>query len=69
MPFKNNINKNIKESIKTFKEKFSISENFYNYFYDNWIPFFEQNILVLNNVDIKLRTNNSLENFNKLLKK
>lgn len=69
MPFKNNINKNIKESIKTFKEKFPISEGFYNYFYDNWILFFEQNILVLNNVDIKLRTNNSLENFNKLLKK
>lgn len=29
-------------------------------------PLFEQKLLNLNNIDIKIRTNNSLENFNKL---
>ena len=69
LPFINNINITINDKIDKFKKKYPIDEEFYNYFNNYWIPFFEQKILVLKDVDIKLRTNNSLENFNKLLKK
>ncbi len=46
------------KKIETFKQKFPINEDFYNYFIDYWLPFFENKILFLKEVDIKLRSNN-----------
>ena len=68
LPFKKDVNKKIKDYIINFKKSYPLKDEFYNYFFDNWIPFFEQKVLSLNSINIKIRTNNSLENFNKLLK-
>ena len=69
LPFKKDVNKKIKDYVISFKKTYPLNDEFYNYFFDNWIPFFEQKVLSLNNINIKIRTNNSLENFNKILKK
>ena len=43
-------------------------ESFISYFIETWIKYFNDESLSLNDVFIKFRTNNCLENFNKQLK-
>ena len=67
LPFKKNIDKSIhKEINKSFKNK--IYKDFKEYFIKQWIPYFKNKILLLRGVNIKFRTNNSLENFNRIFK-
>ena len=47
----------------------NILENFLVYFKEQLVQYFDKGILELNDVSIKFRTNNSLENFNRILKK
>ena len=47
----------------------NILENFLVYFKEQRVQYFDKGILELNDVSIKFRTNNSLENFNRILKK
>ena len=47
----------------------NILENFLVYFKEQLVQYFDKGILELNDVSIKFRTNNSLENFNIILKK
>ena len=69
LPFKKDVNKKIKDYVLNYKKTYPLKEELFNYFFNQWIPFFEKNVLSLNNINIKIRTNNSLENFSKLLKK
>ena len=67
LPFKKNIDKSINKKInKSFKNK--IYKYFKEYFIKQWIPYFKNKILLLRGVNIKFRTNNSLENFNRIFK-
>ncbi len=56
----------IKKLIKYLKIKFI--KNLKNIFQSNWLPFFKNKILILRGVNTKFRTNNSLENFNRIFK-
>ena len=67
LPFIPNINKNIKSKIKQFKNKYKNNKiylEFIEYFEKQWIIYFERGDLKLNHIDIKIRTNNCLENYN-----
>lgn len=68
LPFKSNINKTIDKEIKMICKKNKIYKDFGKYLITQWSPYFKDNILVLRNIDIKFRTNNSIENFNKFFK-
>ena len=60
------------EKIKIDKElenPQTILEEFINYFENQWLKYFEKDILNLNKLNIKFRSNNCLENFNRQLKK
>ena len=48
--------------------KNKIYKPFLEYINNQWIEFFENKILCLDKVNIKFRTTNSLENFNRVLK-
>ena len=43
-------------------------ENFILYFNENWLNYFKDGTLNLKYIDIKFRTNNCHENFNRILK-
>ena len=69
LPFLNlSENKIIKIMESTFKNFKNELQNFISYFKDNWLFYFKDGSLNLNDVNIKFRTNNSLENFNRQLK-
>ena len=68
----NYINTNYKEILNikvedNMEKPNIILENFLNYFKNQWIDYFEQDIVNLKGVNIKFRSNNCLENFNKQL--
>ena len=69
LPFKNMKNENlikyIEKSLNKYKNEL---ESFISYFKETWIKYFNDESLSLNNILIKFRTNNCLENFNKQLK-
>jgi len=65
LPFKNNIDKNIYREINKICKKNKKYNEFKEYFTEQWIPYFKNKILVLKDIDIKFRTNNSIENFNR----
>ena len=68
LPFVYNIDKSIKKNINSFfkdKKKYSF---FKSYLLDQWVEFFVNNSLKLNNITIKFRTNNSIENYNRRFK-
>ena len=54
------------------KEKANIPKNilddFILYFEEQWLSYFKDGSLQLDEINIKFRTNNSLENFNRRLK-
>ena len=64
LPFKAKIDKLIGKEIKNICKKDKFYKDFQNYFIDQWEPYFKNKSLVLLNVHKKIRTNNSLENFN-----
>ena len=43
-------------------------DDFIIYFNEQWLEYFNNGILELNDINIKFRTNNSLENFNRKFK-
>ena len=55
----------IKEKFKNYIIELN---DFILYFKQTWIKFFNNESLFLNNVNIKFRTNNSSENFNRIFK-
>ena len=66
LPFIPNINKIIKTKINKFKTKYKKNKvylDFINYCVKQWLLYFERSDLNLNNIHIKIRTNNSLENY------
>ena len=63
LPFKFKIEKNIDKEIKKICKKNSFYKDFCDYFLEEWSKYFKDKSLVLNDVHIKVRTNNSLENF------
>lgn len=68
LPFVYNIDKSIKKNINSFfkdKKKYSF---FKSYLLDQWVEFFVNNSLKLNNITIKFRTNNAIENYNRRFK-
>ena len=59
-----------KKDSKLSKEaKEIILEDFNTYFKGQWLDYFTKGVLVLNHINIKYRSNNCLENFNKQLKR
>ena len=67
LPFLSNINKNIdKENNKIYK--INLNKDFKNYFKDQWISYFKNKALIIKDINIIFRANNSLENFNRILK-
>jgi len=68
IPFINNININCEKELNILMNKCPNYEDFYRYYKKQWIPILKDKILNLKNVDIKIRTNNSIENFNKIFK-
>jgi len=68
LPFIEDINKNIcKEINKIFKKKGDYFK-FNKYFTSTWSCYFKNGALCLKNVNIKICTHNSLENFNRRFK-
>ena len=69
LPFENldinNIKKKMLENFKIYNKEL---ENFILYFNENWLNYFKDGTLNLKYIDIKFRTNNCLENFNRILK-
>ena len=68
IPFINNIEKKIDKEIEKICKINNIYNNFLNYFKNFWSPYFKDKILNLREIDIKFRTTNSLENFNRIIK-
>ena len=68
IPFKVNIEKNIDKEIKKICKKNTFYKDFCKYFMDEWCKYFKDNSLVLKDIHKKVRTNNSLENFNRIFK-
>ena len=68
LPFKDNIDKIIEKEIKNIckKNKFYNYKDFGKYFEDQWVKYFKDKSLVLRNIHKKAKTNNSLENFNRM---
>ena len=64
---------NYKKVINYIKQKsimkYECLENFVTYFEQTWINFFKDETLKLDDTNIKFRTNNILERFNRTLKK
>ena len=61
LPFKLNIEKNIDKEIKKICKENIFYKEFFNYFLAEWSKYFKDKSLVLNDVHIKVRTNNSLK--------
>ena len=68
LPFIENINKNIVKSINNICKKDKIYKDFNKYFINQWSEYFNNKSLCLKDIDKKFRTNNSLENFNRIFK-
>ena len=68
LPFKKNIDKNINKEINKICNIDKFYNDFKNYFINQWIFYFKNKSLVLYKENIKFRTNNSLENFNRFFK-
>ena len=68
LPFKKNIEKNIEKEIKMLFKKNKIYNHFLDYFNNQWVDYFKNKTLCLENINIKFRTTNSLENFNRIFK-
>ena len=66
IPFIIDINIKCEKEFKNFMNKYPHYEDFYKYYNKQWIPILKNKILNLKNRDIKIRTNNTLENFNKI---
>ena len=49
-------------------QKNKFYKDFGKYFEDQWVKYFKDKSLVLRNIHKKVRTNNSLENFNRIYK-
>lgn len=68
LPFIDNINKIIDKEVNKLFKKISEYSIFNKYFLSTWSKYFKNGSLCLKNVNIKIRTNNSLENFNRRFK-
>ena len=68
LPSKNNIDKNIDKQINKICKKNKIYNDFKDYFIETWSKYFRDKTLVLKDIDKKIRTNNSIENFNRNFK-
>ena len=55
----------IEKSLNLNREEF---ESFLSYFIETWVKYFNDESLFLDDIKIKFRSNNCLENFNKQLK-
>ena len=55
-------------TINTIYKKNKIYKDFNKYFINQWSDYYINKTLCLKNIDIKFRTNNSLENFNRIFK-
>ena len=60
IPFINEINLNCEKELKHLKNKYPNYKDFYRYYKKQWIPILKDKIVNLKNVDIKIRTNNSI---------
>ena len=61
------LEKNKKENFsKKIEKNSNKAQDFFNYVRDQWLPIFEKGILNLKDINIKIRTNNWFDNFNKL---
>lgn len=70
LPFLKLKGKDIEEYLKDNTKKFKTElEEFYLYFKSTWIKYFNNGVLWLNDINIKFRTNNCLESYNKQLKR
>ena len=67
LPFIKNINKIDKEIKKSFSKKKEY-DDFLTYFKNQWLDYFKNGSLGLEKLNIKFRTTNSLENFNRIFK-
>ena len=54
--------------MKKICKKISFYKDFCEYFFEEWCKYFNDNSLVLKDIHIKVRTNNSFENFNRIFK-
>ena len=68
LPFIENINKNIVNSMIKICKKNILFKDFNKYFINQWSEYFINKTLCLKDINIKFRTNNSLENFNRIFK-
>ena len=55
--------------LKIYAMWINFYKDFENYFNKQWSPMFQENILVLKNINKKFHTNNSLENINRTFKR
>ena len=68
LPFKKNIEKNYNSIINKFFKKKKDLYFYRDYLIDTWGPYFRNNTLNLCNVEKIFRTNNALENYNRIFK-
>lgn len=68
LPFKRNIKKQIKKYLDEFKSKYKALNNFVKYFSQEWLHSYQWGKLSYENIYIKFRTTNYLENFNRRFK-
>jgi len=68
LPFKKNIQNNINKEIDKICKKNKFYKKFNDYLKSQWSFYFENQSLVLREGNVKFRTNNSLENFNRYFK-
>ena len=62
----NKIKRKMEDAFKNYKSELS---GFISYFNENWLRYFIDGTLNLNGINVKFRTNNCLENFNRILKR
>ena len=68
LSFKKDIDIIIDNEIKVIYKKDKFYKDFYTYFNRQWSPYFKNKTLMLNGMETKFRTNNSIENFNRIFK-
>ena len=69
LSFKNIKGEKLKNKINQYIDKIEFNLNeFYLYFCAQWLPFFNNESLFLNDINIKFSTNNNLDHFNRLFK-
>ena len=62
----NKIKRKMEDVFKNYKSELS---GFISYFNENWLRYFIDGTLNLNGIYVKFRTNNCLDNFNRILKR